>query len=69
MAAMSHSVVTPGQMAEAMVRDEPHKYGDKIYEGAPDWRFTTVTVAQEQAGMAQVKEWMWAHLRKHKIVP
>jgi len=69
MAAMSRSAVTPGQMAEAMVHDQPQKYGDKIYEGAPDWRFTTVTVAQEEAGKKQVREWMWQHLKMHKLVP
>ena len=62
------SYVSPQQIAEARVRDEPWKYGDKIYEGAPDWRFTTVTVAQEWAGKNEVRRWMWNHLRRHRCV-
>lgn len=64
----ARSVPTSRQVAEAMVKDEPFKYGDKIYEGFPDSRFTTVTVAQETRGAAEVREWMWGHLRAHKVV-
>ncbi len=59
--------VTPGQVAAEMVRDNPGKYADKIYEGAPDWAFTNLTVAQERLGMDAVREWMWGHVRRHGL--
>lgn len=61
------AVITPRQMAAAMVHDEPHKYGNKIYEGAPDWAFTNVTVDQEHKGMRAVGGWMEKFLRQHGI--
>jgi hypothetical protein len=61
-------IMTPQQVAEAMVRKFPERFADKIYEGAPDWDFTNVTPEQEKLGMDKVKNWMWPHLRKHGVV-
>jgi hypothetical protein len=61
------TIVTPGQVAAEMVRANPGEYADKIYEGAPDWAFTTVTVAQEKLGMDAVRVWMWEHVHRHGL--
>jgi hypothetical protein len=60
-------VITPEQMAAAMVHDQPHKYADKIYEGALDWRFTNVSIDQEHKGMREVAAWMEPMLRGNGI--
>lgn len=62
------TIPSPQDVAEDMVRRNPTRYGDKIYEGAPDWAFTEVTVPQEQLGMDAVRLWMWERLRKHGVV-
>jgi hypothetical protein len=41
---------------------------DKIYEGAPDWDFTAMTVERERKGMYQVREYMWKRLRDRGVV-
>lgn len=61
------TIITPRQMAAAMVHDEPHKYADKIYEGVPDSAFTNVTPDQELAGMIAVQVWMWKRLALHGL--
>jgi hypothetical protein len=68
MAGYGPQFITPTQAAEAMVRRNPEKYADKIFEGAPHWAFTNVTVAQERLGMGAVRHWMWERLRKHGVV-
>lgn len=60
---------TPTEIAGNLVAEYPEKYGDKIFEGAPDWAFTNVTVAQENTGMNAVRSWMWGHLNQHGIAP
>lgn len=62
------TIPSPRDIAEDMVRRDPTRYGDKIYEGVPDWAFTEVTVPQEQRGMDAVRLWMWERLRKHGVV-
>jgi hypothetical protein len=59
---------TSRQEAEDLVRQNPTKWGDRIYEGFPDEAFTNVTINQEKIGMEAVRHWMWERLRKHGVV-
>jgi len=61
------TVLMPRELASIMVADEPAKYKDKIFEGAPDWKFTEVTVQEEARGMRLVEEWMWSKLAVHGL--
>jgi len=60
---------SPTDIAAVMVYEFPDKFADKIYEAAPDWNFTAVTVDQERLGMNLVHDWMWRRLNNHGIKP
>lgn len=61
------SFQTPSMVAANMVADNPKRWADKIYEPAPDWNFTDVTVSQEAEGMQLVQDWMSRCLQKHGL--
>ena len=53
---------SPWNDDEGYTQDQQHI----VNEGFPDGR-TTITVQQENAGMAQVKEWMGFRMRLHSL--